>query len=156
MSGTDDSSPDGQSIAPHTIPAAGAVTRLARRITDPDAFETFIALLLTMNGMALLAELLIELDAYDDVLWGFYSVSTLIFVVEIVLRLLAHGPRYRSFFSDPWNVFDLGVTLVSLLPLVGSAALVGRFARLARLARFARIARLLSLGRRRRSKGDAP
>jgi voltage-gated sodium channel len=35
-----------------------------------------------------------------------------IFVVEIGLRLFAHG---RRFFGDPWSVFDLAVTGVALV-----------------------------------------
>ncbi len=40
-----------------------------------------------------------------------------VFVVEIALRLLAHGPR---FFRDPWSVFDFLVVGVALVPQAGA------------------------------------
>ena len=43
-----------------------------------------------------------------------------IFVVEIVLKLYAYG---RRFFSNAWNIFDLAVVAVGLMPDQG----VGHF-----------------------------
>ena len=40
-----------------------------------------------------------------------------VFVVEIALRLFAHGPR---FFRDPWSVFDFLVVGVALVPQAGA------------------------------------
>jgi voltage-gated sodium channel len=134
----------------------GASALFARRVVDRDAFDSFVSLVLVANAMMLVAESLMELAAHDDVLWWFYSLSTAVFVIEIALRIVAHGPRYRSFFADPWNVFDFVVTLVSVLPMLGSAGFVGRFARFVRFARFARFARLLSIGRRRTDGRGAP
>lgn len=41
-----------------------------------------------------------------------------IFVCELVLKLVAHGPR---FFRSGWNVFDFIVVAVALIPASGSA-----------------------------------
>jgi len=40
-----------------------------------------------------------------------------LFVVEIVLRIVAHG---RAFFRDPWSLFDLAVVSLGLLPATSS------------------------------------
>lgn len=56
------------------------------------------------------------------------------FVVEIALRLAAHRP-VAAFFRDGWNVFDLVVVGVSLLPAAGSLATLARVARVLRVAR---------------------
>jgi len=61
-----------------------------------------------------------------------------LFVLEIAIRLGAHGRRPPAFFRDPWNVFDFLVVALSLLPASGPLAA------LARLARVARVARLVS------------
>jgi len=62
-----------------------------------------------------------------------------IFVVEILLRLIGQRPNPLHFFRDGWNVFDFAVVALSLLPTVGP------FATTARLARLLRVARLVSL-----------
>lgn len=62
----------------------------------------------------------------------------LLFVIEIALRIGAHGRRPVEFFRDGWNLFDFGVVALSLLPASGP------FATVARLARVLRVARLVS------------
>ncbi len=47
------------------------------------------------------------LEVSDDLLLGF-------FVVELVLRLFAFGPRH---FREPWALFDLVVVVVAVLPI---------------------------------------
>lgn len=63
-----------------------------------------------------------------------------IFTVEILLRWMARDDA-RSFFADGWNVFDLSIVLVSLIPesLFGSASVVTTL----RVLRVFRIFRLL-------------
>jgi len=58
-----------------------------------------------------------------------------LFVVEIALRVGAHGTRPVEFFRDGWNVFDFAVVTVSLLPAAGAIAGVARVARVLRVAR---------------------
>jgi voltage-gated sodium channel len=47
------------------------------------------------------------LERTDDLLLG-------IFIVELVLRFIAFGPRH---FREPWTIFDLTVVLVAVLPI---------------------------------------
>lgn len=58
-----------------------------------------------------------------------------IFVVEIALRLAAHGWR---FFRDPWSVFDFVVIAIALLPAIGPLSVL-------RALRILRVLRLLSV-----------
>ncbi len=44
-----------------------------------------------------------------------------VFVIEIVLKLAALGPR---FFRDPWNVFDFAVVAIALIPASGPFAVL--------------------------------
>jgi voltage-gated sodium channel len=69
----------------------------------------------------------------------FHTVVQAAFLVEILLRIAAAWPRPRAFFRDGWNVFDLTVVLLSMLPAVGPLAT------LARLARILRVLRLVSV-----------
>ncbi|WP_269583370.1 ion transporter [Roseibium sp. Sym1] len=58
-----------------------------------------------------------------------------IFVVELVLRLYAHGPR---FFRDPWSVFDFLIVAISLMPATGNLSVL-------RSLRILRVLRLISV-----------
>ncbi|RPF23354.1 ion transporter [Myceligenerans xiligouense] len=49
-----------------------------------------------------------------DVWLGYVDTAMLwIFVVELCLRIFAHG---RKFFTDPWSIFDLLVVTIALVP----------------------------------------
>lgn len=60
------------------------------------------------------------------------------FTAELALRAAAHADRPREFFRDPWNVFDLTVVTLALLPVARDNATVLRLLRLARVVRAAR------------------
>jgi voltage-gated sodium channel len=54
--------------------------------------------------------------ATGDVLLTVDSAILAVFVVELLIRLYAHGLR---FFRDPWSLFDLFVVAVALVPTSG-------------------------------------
>ena len=58
-----------------------------------------------------------------------------VFVVEIALRIVAHGGR---FFRDPWSLFDFAVVAVALVPASGPLAAL-------RTLRVLRVLRMLTL-----------
>jgi voltage-gated sodium channel len=125
---------------------AGAYARL-RRLTESDAFESVIATLLLLNAGALLLESFADVSEFDLYLWIFFAVSQAVFVVEIALRVASYGPRFREFFRDGWNVFD--VVALSLAPEIGALSLGARIVRVLRVLRFLRVLRLASLYFRR-------
>ena len=57
------------------------------------------------------------------------------FIVELALRLTAHGRQPWRFFRDSWNVFDFVIVALCLLPASGPFAAVLRLARVLRLLR---------------------
>jgi voltage-gated sodium channel len=73
------------------------------------------------------------LDLLNDLFLG-------LFVIEIAVRLAAHGRRPWRFFVYRWNVFDLTLVVLAFAPgFQGNSTLL----RLARLLRIVRIVRLL-------------
>jgi len=58
-----------------------------------------------------------------------------IFILEISLRLIAHGPR---FFTDPWSVFDFSVVAIALVPATAGFSVL-------RALRVLRVLRLISM-----------
>jgi voltage-gated sodium channel len=79
------------------------------------------------------------LERFRPVLELANAVILAIFIAELAIRIAAHGWRVGQFLRDGWNVFDLAVVALSLVPGVGA------FATVARIARVLRVARLVSL-----------
>lgn len=116
------------------------MTALARRIADSRVFQNVVL------AVILFTAVLVGLETSDAVkarhgatLGALETLVQAVFVVEIVVRLLAHWPQLGRFFRDGWNVFDFVVVAASLLPQAGA------FATVARLARLLRVTRLVSL-----------
>ena len=109
--------------------------RLACWIEQPGLQHLLIALIL-INAVVLGLETSPSIMA----VWGPWLVAAdrailAIFVVEIILRLLAHRLAY---FRDPWNVFDFLVVAIALVPASGPLAVL-------RALRVLRVLRLITL-----------
>ncbi|MEU4386104.1 ion transporter [Promicromonospora sp. NPDC023805] len=90
-----------------------------RAFLDQRWFVNLVLVVILANALILGAETMVSGAAHtilmeiDRVMLGF-------FVVELLLRIVAHG---RAFFRDPWNLFDLAVVGIAVLPLPASESL---------------------------------
>ena len=110
--------------------------KLARRIVHNGVFQTFIMAVIVMNAVLVGVETSPDLASrYGAVFDLVNRVIIVIFVVELTLRLVSYLPKPHRFFADGWNVFDLVIVALSLLPAAGSFATVARLARLLRVLR---------------------
>jgi voltage-gated sodium channel len=73
--------------------------------------------------------------AVGGVLKAVDAVVIAVFVIEAMLKIAAAGSKPMRYFGDPWNLFDLTITVVCVLPLEGQFAQVLRLARVARSLR---------------------
>lgn len=93
------------------IEPRGARERL-RAFLDRRWVVNFVLGVILANALVLGAETMVT-GAALDVLTGIDHAMLGFFVLELVLRIIAYG---RRFFRDPWNVFDLLVVGVAVLP----------------------------------------
>ncbi|MEM7697243.1 MAG: ion transporter [Verrucomicrobiota bacterium] len=107
-----------------------------RRITESKAFNRFII------GVIVLAGALVGIEThepsverYGSILHLLDKIVLLIFIVEIVMKMVALSPRPLDFFKDPWNVFDFVIVAVCLIPASGGFGPVLRLFRLLRVLR---------------------
>jgi voltage-gated sodium channel len=112
----------------------------AHRLAEDRRFQNAILIIILFNAV------LVGLETSPALLAGYRPLLELanviilaIFVAELGVRIAAHGWRVNQFLRDGWNVFDLAVVALSLIPGVGA------FATVARIARVLRVARLVSL-----------
>ena len=109
--------------------------RLAAWLARPVVERALIVLIL-------LNALILGLETYPSVmarvgplLLALDGAILAVFVVEIALRIAAHG---RRFFTDPWSLFDFAVVAIALVPASGSFAAL-------RTLRVLRVLRMLTL-----------
>ena len=90
----------------------------------------------------LLAAVGVGLETYPDVVSKYGGILSIanwaiitVFVVEIVIKMTAHGKHWYRYFLDPWNIFDFVIVAVCFLPGDTSFAAVLRLARVLRALR---------------------
>ncbi|MEE4329523.1 MAG: ion transporter [Wenzhouxiangella sp.] len=108
--------------------------RLGARVEGP-GFTRFIIGLILINSVILGMETSPAImDAIGPALKALNAAILAVFVVEILLKLIAFGPR---FFRSGWNIFDFLIVGISLVPASGPLEIL-------RALRILRILRLLS------------
>lgn len=113
-----------------------SISQRARELTEHPRFHSLVVALIIFAGIivglqtspAVVAEHGRLLHVID---W----VVLVLFMVELAIRITAHGPRPWRFFLDPWNVFDFLIVAVCVLPLHAEFAAVLRLARVLRVLR---------------------
>jgi voltage-gated sodium channel len=125
------------------------MTSLCRKIADLPVFQGSILALIIFNAMLMgVATIPEAYDGIGNLIDPILYLSQVVFGVEILIRFMAFAPRFREFFHEFWNRFDLVIVLLSFVPAVGSFVVV------ARLLRILRVLRLISVSNRLRDFAD--
>lgn len=112
------------------------MSQFAKRIVASRPFQTTIIAVILFAGVLAGVETNAELVARHGALLHTLDFAVLaIFIVEIVLKLAAHGRRPFDYFRDGWNVFDFTIVALCVLPVGGPFAAVLRLVRTLRLLR---------------------
>ncbi|MGV6826593.1 MAG: ion transporter [bacterium] len=102
-------------------------------------FELFVITVIILSALVIGAK---TYDISPTVLTIFQYLDitiTLIFLFEIIVRMIAEG-NLKRFFSKGWNIFDFLIVVASLIPLDDSEmALLGRLLRVFRVLRLVSI-----------------
>lgn len=118
-------------------------------LVDSDRFQIVIGAVIVANAIVLGLQTYQGLEAsYGSLLRGLNDFFYLIFLVELITRILSYGVRPWNFFRNGWNVFDFIVIGGALIPALRDQATVIRLLRLARVVRLMRFlpdARILIL-----------
>jgi voltage-gated sodium channel len=105
------------------------------RIRYNPLFETSMIVVIVFSALVTGIKTYPGMSDFDSAFLYVDYAITLIFLVEIISRFIADG-RLSKFLSDPWNVFDTLIVLVSLIPIEHSnLVLIGRLIRIFRILR---------------------
>ena len=97
----------------------------------------------TIIGLILFTAGLIAFEAFPQFMtpkiehWFgiLHNVVLAAFVLEAIIKLVAHSPKPWDYFKSGWNVFDFSLIVLSLLPIASEFAMLGRVLRLLRVLR---------------------
>lgn len=107
-----------------------------RRIAESGWFQRSTIALIVGNAVLMGAETWPTVSqGWEGGVGVVHALIQLLFVVELAIRIAAHGRRPWRFFRGGWNTFDFLVVALSLLPAAGPLATVVRLARVLRVAR---------------------
>lgn len=116
--------------------AAPGLRARAAQWVESAGVQRFVIAVIVFNAITLGMETSPGLRAATGPWLGRLDVLALaIFVAELAIKLWAHGPR---FFRNAWNVFDLAVIVIALVPASGPLAVL-------RTLRVLRVLRLVTM-----------
>jgi voltage-gated sodium channel len=98
-------------------------------------FEPTVFGVIAVNAAVTVWSLLDE--QHEEIFEPMHQGLMVFFAAEILIRYAQVRFNVRRFFRNPWNVFDLTLVLVGLLPALGVGVVGLRLLRIARLARIA-------------------
>lgn len=108
-------------------------------LVDSEGFQIFIGGVIVLNAIVLGLETYASVMAdYGVLLENINTFFYLIFLVELVLRILSYGTKPWNFFRHGWNIFDFIVIGGALIPGIREHVAVMRLLRLARIVRLMR------------------
>jgi voltage-gated sodium channel len=108
----------------------------SRHWIEQPRVQNVIMALIIVNAIILGLETVPSVMAsYGEILVAIDKVILGVFVVEILLRIIAHRLR---FFRDPWSIFDFAVVGIALVPASGPFAVL-------RALRVLRVLRILTI-----------
>lgn len=112
------------------------MTNLCKKISNNENFQTFILFLILVVAVSMGLEAVPQLaDDFGELFLVIHYLTQAVFALEIIVRVGAHAPHFRNFFSSKWNVFDFVVVVSSFIPSIGGFALIGRLLRVLRITR---------------------
>jgi voltage-gated sodium channel len=97
--------------------------------------RTIVAVILLAGVLAGLETSAVVRERHDSLLRALDALVLGVFIVEMALKLAAHGRKPWLYFGDGWNIFDFVIVLLCCLPMDSQFAAVLRLARGLRLLR---------------------
>lgn len=107
-----------------------------QKIAQSSWFNNFII------SVILIAGILVGIETYPSIIKSFGNILhvldkiiLIIFILEIIIKVLAEGKKPWRYFYNSWNVFDFSIVAVCLLPVDTQFIAVLRLARILRVLR---------------------
>ncbi|MEM0922158.1 MAG: ion transporter, partial [Pseudomonadota bacterium] len=115
-------------------------TRL-RQLVENESFSNIIIAAIVVNVIVLILGTSEAITAeFGSILHAVHKLSLIVFIAEMILKIVAYQ---WSFFRSAWNIFDLVIVVVAMVPAAGNMSIL-RAIRLARALRIVSAFRQIS------------
>ena len=113
---------------------AGAIVSRCRSIIDSERFQFFIVGVIIVNAISLGMYTFGSVEqSLGPTLALVDTVCLVIYVVELVIRIISYGRDPADFFKSGWNIFDLVVIGSVFVPGLSSQTAILRVLRVLRV-----------------------
>ncbi|MEE2615958.1 MAG: ion transporter [Verrucomicrobiota bacterium] len=116
------------------------MAELCKKISESKLFNNFILFVIGLASVVVGMQTYKDFEAQHHVtLNALDSIILVIFILEIIVKIVAQGRQPLNYFKDSWNIFDFSIVAVCLLPIDSND-----FVAVLRLARVLRVLKLVS------------
>jgi len=119
------------------LPESAPFRRRLAQFVDSSPVQNVVLAVIVFNAVVIaLTTTATEGTTTYSVLHALDSIALVVFVIELVLKLVAYGPK--RFFTDGWSVFDFIVVAIALVPSSGPLSVLRalRVLRILRVVKF--------------------
>ncbi len=110
------------------------MVQLCKKTADSKWFQHFVTIAILIAGVLVGMATYPEFSArHETVLEILNKIILVIFIVEILVKMIAEGKKPWLYFTDAWNIFDFIIVAAAFLPFGGSSVAILRLLRLLRV-----------------------
>lgn len=110
------------------------MVELCKSIANAKWFQNFVTIAIIIAGVLVGMATYPEFYAkHEGVLELLNTIVLIIFIIEIVVKIIAEAKKPWLYFTDAWNIFDFIIVAAAFLPFGGSSIAILRLLRLLRV-----------------------
>ena len=110
------------------------MVKICQKIAEAKWFQNAVTIAIlvagVLVGMATYTEFAEENEAILEI---FNKIVLVIFIIEVLVKLIAEIPKPWKYFTDAWNIFDFIIVAAAFMPFGGSSIAILRLLRLLRV-----------------------
>ena len=108
--------------------------KLCKKVAEAKWFQNSVTIAIlvagVLVGMATYAEFA---ERHHSILEVLNDIVLVIFIIEVLVKMIAEAPKPWNYFKDGWNVFDFIIVGAAFMPFGGSSIAILRLLRLLRV-----------------------
>lgn len=110
------------------------MANLCKSIAESKWFQNFVTIAIIIAGVLVGMSTYPEFyDRHHTLLETLNTTVLIVFIIEILVKMLAEGKKPWLYFKDAWNIFDFIIVAAAFLPFAGSSVAILRLLRLLRV-----------------------
>lgn len=110
------------------------MVELCKSIANAKWFQNFVTITIIIAGVLVGMATYPEFSTrHEGILELLNTIVLIVFIIEILVKIIAEGKKPWLYFADAWNIFDFIIVAAAFLPFGGSSIAILRLLRLLRV-----------------------